>query len=348
MIPIHQMFNKKSLQGRYCLSPFIMIEVMIDGQVRLCGCADWMPIVVGNLFENSLPEILASPLARDIRQSIINGTYEYCNDRTCGILLNDQLNSQDLLPPNVVGMIQDAGRWEMPYEISLSGDLTCNLSCPSCRTQVIRVSDDRRQHQEDLGRKLADNLFSRPTDQRINIIVSNSGEIFASPLLLKFVNSIDLTQFPNLVLNIQTNGLLAPERWHRLGPMQDRVPKTTMTLDAARADTYEQVRRGGRWVDAMAAMEFLQNRRRLGMRFHVRMVVQESNWREIREFYDLARRYNADTVEYVRLTDWRTWSPSEFRINDVFHSGHPNRVQAQSLMAQVRNMPDVFVAGDFG
>lgn len=348
MIPIRPTFPIKNLSGRYCLSPFIMTEIMIDGRVRMCGCGDWMPITVGNLFENNMGEILSSPLAQNIRQSIISGSYEYCNERTCGILLNDQLNSADTLPPNVADMIQDASRWDMPYEISLSGDLTCNLSCPSCRTQIIRVTDDQREQQESLGQRLAENLFSRPTQQRINIIVSNSGEIFASPLLLKFVNAIDLQNFPNVVLNIQTNGLLAPSRWHRLGSMQDRVPKTTMTLDAAQASTYEQVRRGGRWTDAMAAMKFFQDRRRHQMRFHVRMVVQESNWREIQQFYDLAQKHDADTVEYVRLTNWHTWSPGEFRINDVFHPDHPNRSRAQSLMAQVRNLPNVFVAGDFG
>ena len=347
MIPIVNLFNQKNLSGKYCLSPFIMIEVGLNGEVRLCGCADWMPTIVGNLFSNTLEEILSSPLAVSIRQSIINGSYQYCNERKCGIILNNQLNTADNLPPNVADMIKDANIWNMPYEIHLSGDLTCNLSCPSCRPFVIKLSEEQYSKHRELGQKLAANLFSRSSNTRINIMASTSGEIFASPLLLEFVNEIDLQRFPNVWLTVQTNGLLAPKRWHKLGALQHRVPKTTMTLDAARPVTYEQVRRGGLWTDAMAAMIFFQNQRKQNMKFHVRMVVQESNWREILEFYDLAKSFDADIVEYVRLTDWKSWSPEEFISHDVFGLNHKNRSAAQELMAEIKTKPDVFLAGDF-
>ena len=72
-------FPDKSLQGKYCLSPFVMIEVGLNGDVRMCGCGSWMPAVVGNLTESTLTEILSSELAQKIRQSIIDGTYHYCN-----------------------------------------------------------------------------------------------------------------------------------------------------------------------------------------------------------------------------------------------------------------------------
>lgn len=347
MIPIKAIFPTKSLQGKYCLSPFIMIEVGLSGEVRLCGCADWMPTIVGNLFEQTLQEILSSDLAISIRQSIIDGSYQYCNERKCGIILNNQLNTADTLPPNVSSMINDATQWNMPYEIHISGDITCNLSCPSCRPFVIKPSDDQHAKQQELGKKLALNLFANPTATRINIMASTSGEIFASPLLLEFISNINQEQFPNVYLSVQTNGLLAPERWHRLGGMQHRVPKTTMTLDAAQPDTYEKVRRGGRWSDAIAAMKFFQLQRHQDMQFHVRMVVQESNWREILEFYDLAKSFDADIVEYVRLTDWKSWSPEDFQYNDVFGSHHPNKLAAKALLDTIKSKPDVFIAGDF-
>lgn len=350
MIPIRlvQTFPAKQLQGFYCLSPFIMIEIMIDGSVRLCGCADWMPAIVGNLFEDTLENILASPLAQDIRQSIIDGSYHYCNERTCGILLNNGLNTKQNLPDNVSYLIQDSSRWDIPYEISLSGDLTCNLSCPSCRTKIIQITEDQHKLHQELGQRLAKNLFSKPTDRNINIIVSNSGEIFASSMLLEFVTSIDKTNFPNVKLNIQTNGLLAPKRWKKLGQMQDAVTKTTMTLDAARPHTYEQVRRGGRWKDALVALEFFKNKQIQGMKFHLRMVVQDANWQEMKEFYDLAKNYNADVVEYVRLVNWYTWSDDEFKTNDVFDVNHSSRSLAKTFIEELAQKSDVFIAGDFG
>jgi sulfatase maturation enzyme AslB (radical SAM superfamily) len=348
MIPIRKIFAKKNLQGHYCLSPFVMADIMLNGDVRLCGCASWMPQVIGNLLTTSMNEIMSSPLASDVRKSIISGTYEYCNENACGIMKNNGLNTAENLPLNVARLIADPTAWDMPYEICFSGDLTCNLSCPSCRTEVIKPSQEETHLYEQLGKQLADNLFAQPTQQRINLIVSTSGEIFASPMLLSFVNSIDLEKFPNVFLNLQTNGLLAPRRWKRLGLMQDRVTKTTMTLDAARPDTYGIVRRGGRWCEALEALKFLQLQRENGMKFHVRMVVQDRNWREILEFYVLAKKYHADVVEYVRLVDWGTWSEREFQQHDVFHNDHANRTQAKMLMDKVRYYSDVYIAGDFG
>jgi hypothetical protein len=326
-----------------------MVEIGINGDVRMCGCGDWMPSIVGNILEDKLSDILASHAARLIRQSIIDGDYKFCNHRTCGILLNQGLNTKDNLPPNVARLIEDSTQWAMPYEISVAGDLTCNLSCPSCRREVIKLDDAVRKKQEELGNRLADNIFDQDTDQTINLIVSNSGEVFASPMLLQMINKIDLVRFPNVYLSLQTNGLLAPDKWHRLGYMKHRVKKTTMTLDAARASTYEIVRRGGKWEQALRALKFLQTQKNTSdMKLHLRMVVQNQNWAEVLEFYDLAKFYGCDQVEYVSLANWGTWTESEFKQQDVFYHLHPDRPQAVEIMRQVRQLPDVFVAGDFG
>ena len=79
-------FPIKQFQGQYCLSPFVMIEVTLNGDVRMCGCGDWMPITIGNLTQNTLKEILSSYLAQKIRQSIIDGSYVYCNEKLCGVI----------------------------------------------------------------------------------------------------------------------------------------------------------------------------------------------------------------------------------------------------------------------
>ena len=69
-------FPTKQFQGKYCLSPFVMIEVSINGDVRMCGCSGWMPATIGNLKKTTLKEMLHSDLAQKIRQSIIEGMYQ--------------------------------------------------------------------------------------------------------------------------------------------------------------------------------------------------------------------------------------------------------------------------------
>jgi wyosine [tRNA(Phe)-imidazoG37] synthetase (radical SAM superfamily) len=339
-------FGSKQLQGQYCLSPFVSISIDISGQVSLCGCSDWQPTQIGNIFDSSIEQLLSSELAQQIRASIADGSYRYCNEKTCGIINNNQLNYRGSLPPEVVPLIDDSSAWIMPNEIVLAGDLTCNLSCPSCRKQVIRLQDQDRQQQIDLGQRLADNLFGQSSDRPINLTLSTSGEIFASSFLMQFLSSIDTEKFPALNLRLQTNGLLAAANWKKLGRAADHVSQVTVTFDASTADTYQLLRRGGDWNRLLASLEFFQDlKKTTGMRFHTRMVAQQANWREIVEFYDLSREYTADRVEYVRITDWGTYG-SEFAKHDVFDPVHPEHHQAQELLTTVSKRPFAWFGGD--
>ena len=340
-------FQSKNFIGKYCLSPFVSIAIDINGDVVLCGCLGWMPTTIGNLFQTTLQDLLQSALAQDIRQSIIDGSYEYCNEKTCGIINNNQLNSIDTVPINVVPLLKDSKEFILPYEIVIAGDLTCNLSCPSCRTRVIKQSPDQIEKQQQLGKILSQNIFTTPTDQKINLTLSTSGELFASTMLLNFVSSIDFDKFPNVTLKVQTNGLLCEKNWHKLGTAQSKIENITITFDAARSKTYEILRRGGTWKELEAAMKFLSNKKRdTGMIFNSRMVVQQQNYQEMLEFYNFSLEHNADRVEFVRLTDWATYG-SNFSMQDVLDRNHPEFLQAQEMIKQVSTLPHTWLAGGF-
>lgn len=344
----HTVFSIKNLKGQYCLSPFVMIDVDLNGQVSLCGCSSWLPTSVGNLFESSLEEILSSPKAVAIRQSIIDGTYQYCNEKNCGIINNNQLIPIETVPPLVLPLLNDSTRFKWPNEIQLAGDKVCNLSCPSCRTEVIKVPPDRQQEFIDLGNLLSDNLFSRATDEIINLTLSTTGELFASPMLMAFVGRICQRDFPNLTLSIQTNGLMCEKNWHRLNELQSSVSKLTITIDAAHGSTYKKLRRGGNWFNLIKSMEFLSRKKKeIGMTLHTRMVVQRDNVKEMLDFYNFSKQYDADRIEYVRLLDNNQieYKNEEFLKHDVFNPNNPEYHQAISMLQQVKNLPHVFFAG---
>lgn len=339
-------FSKKSLKGQVCLSPFVSIEVDVNGDVSLCPCNAWMPSKVGNLFDSSLQHMLSNQLSTEIRRSIIDGTYEYCNEITCGVLNQNQLNQGNNIPQRVQHLLTDSALFQMPYEIRLAGDVTCNLSCPSCRTRVIKPTAEELEQRRQLGATLSKNLFSVPTDQRIRVHTSTSGELFASPLLMEFVRSMPVDSFPGLELCIQTNGLLAQRNWHNLGKMADRVTMITVTTDAARPNTYKQLRRGGRWQDLQHALAWISNKKsQTGMELSMRMVVQQANYQEIAEFYDMSLSLNADVIEYSRILDWGTFTPSEFRKIDVFDPKHAEYTSAQAILDQVKVLPKTFLCG---
>jgi pyruvate-formate lyase-activating enzyme len=339
-------FSPKNFVNKICLEPFRTIEIDIKGNVGICGCAAWLPTRVGNMFRQSIGEILGSDLAQDIRASISRGSYDYCNAVTCNIISSNQLIETESLGEHYQHAVAHPETWMMPQEIYLSGDATCNLTCPSCRTEVFKINEDQIDEQLRLGQILKDNLFTDSSDQSIALHVSTTGEVFASALLLNFLNSIEPEKFPNLRLWLQTNGLLAPRFWNKLGSMANRVDNITVTVDAARGDTYEKLRRGGKWADILEALEWIKNKKiENGMSLHLRMVVQRDNIDQLLEFYELGQNYLADQIEYVRIASWFTYSEQEFKDIDIFDIDHPDRDRAMAKLEQIRSLPNVWLAG---
>lgn len=339
-------FPIKQFQEQYCLSPFVMIEVTLNGDVRMCGCGAWMPTTIGNLKNSTLQNMLASDLAQKIRQSIVDGSYVYCDEKFCGVIANNSLNSIDTVPADIQMLFDDVSKFEMPYHISVQGDETCNLSCPSCRTKVKKTPPEQQQAQQQIGKIISDNLFSQPTDQKIKLELSGTGEVFASPMLMNFINSIDPLKFPNLELDIGTNGLMCEQNWHRLGAMQHSVKKITISIDASQSSTYEKIRRGGNWQQLLGAMKFLQGKKHSqGIALHTRMIVQKQNYPEIESFYQMCQQFDVDVVEYSRVTNWNTWNRVEFQSHDVFDTAHPEYKSAQTEIAKVRQLSGTWFAG---
>ena len=345
IIPIIK-FSKKNFKNQICLSPYVSVEIDLEGNTRLCGCASWMPTQVGNIFENTIESILSNSLSRDIRKSISSGTYEYCNEKNCGIITQNQLQTIDNTPMEIKPLIEDPSKYIIPHEIVIAGDIVCNLSCPSCRTHVIKPDKDKKIKYIELGKKLKQNLFSIPTDKKIRLLVSTSGEVFSSTMLLSFLSSIPINDFPNLELLLQTNGLLAEKNWHHLGNMQKKVHAITVTVDAARKDTYEKLRRGGKWEDIKRSLQWLSYKKQESeMQFNLRMVAQLDNYHEVVEFYNMAKEFNVDRIEYVRISNWNTFGPGEFAKIDVFNDQHPQYNRAQYLIDSIKHDPAVWLAG---
>lgn len=347
-IPIIPESSTNNLKGKYCLSPFVNTHIDTNGNVSLCPCPAWGDTTVGNVFSQSLDQMLSSPRAQSIRQSIIDGTYQYCYKNKCALIINDALNTRDNIPENVAKQLEDSSLYSWPREIELHGDPTCNLSCPSCRTQIIKLDKDEIVKQEKTADIVFQNIFSQPSDQPIHLITSGSGEVFGSRLLQSLLKKLTLTNFPNLKISLHSNGLLAEKNWHCVEHLEPAIDNITISVDAARPATYEKVRRGGTWLQISNALKFLQNKKqKIKFKFNARMIVQHSNFQEIIEFYQLCKLYNIDRIEYSRLTNWGTWNLSEFKTHDVFDAVHPEKNLALGLINQAKLLPDTWFEGNF-
>lgn len=324
-------FSPKKLQGKYCLDPFMSVAIDPDGNVGLCSCGWWHPTQIGNIKTHTIQQLLQSDLAHRIRQSVRDGSYDYCDDTRCGIIINDRLSTIDVIDDqdcldsraSTRQRVLDPRLVEEPRFFYLSGDLTCNLSCPSCRTKVVTETDEEaagRSHVIDL---LNSQVFNGTDPRPITIYLSNSGEIFASPRLLTFMENFALDRYPKAEFNLQSNGLLFQKRWPRISHLSENIFNVAITADSHLPDVYAKLRRGGRLSDLEKNLRFIADlKKTLGFHFSLRMVVQKDNADHIESFFDWAQNFQVDDVEYMRLMDWRTYTPAHFKSIDVLDPDH--------------------------
>lgn len=341
-------FGKKDFKGKVCLSPFNTVHINVAGDVHICPCPGWQPQTVGNIFSQTLDEILSSPTAVAIRASIIDGSYQYCNEKQCALLINDYLNDETNVPPEIAQQLVNPALYQKPTTIAFNVDRVCNLSCPSCRTSVIKNSEAQIEHQQQIADKVFDNLMADASDRGLELTASGAGEPFASAMIMSVLRRLDLTLVPKLRLNLHTNGLLAPSKWHHIHHIESAITAVTVSVDAAKAQTYELVRRGGHWLDLLKAMEFLSGKKsQLGFELRARMIVQKQNYAEALDFYNLCQQFGVDRVEYSRLVDWHTWNLKEFVQHDVFDHLHPERRQALAMLEKIKSLPNTWFEGNF-
>src|SRR5947208_1182824 len=78
----------------FCPKPFEFFEVDTEGNAWVC-CQDWLNKSIGNLYDKSLFEVWNSERAQDIRKSILDGSYKYCNSETCPKLVAKTLEKSE-------------------------------------------------------------------------------------------------------------------------------------------------------------------------------------------------------------------------------------------------------------
>jgi MoaA/NifB/PqqE/SkfB family radical SAM enzyme len=343
------LFKDKNFIGKFCSAPFENIEILTNGEVGICGCHAWMPTTVGNILKNNLVDIFKSQLVFKIRKSILDGTYQYCDELSCKLIKNNELIDVNDLSKQQRKLIEDLNIKKelfLPKRIFFSGDFTCNLSCPSCRVKIIKYSIDQTEKQKKLIDIFYKNLFSIPSNVLEELIISTSGEIFASELLLGLLKKINMKDFPNLKLHLQTNGLLMKRRWDRLQEWENRVNIVNLTADSCFKKTYEKLRRGGNFEILIDALEwFKQKKKEKNIHLIIKCVVQKDNYNEILDFYDFFKNYGADEIHYVRIQNWGTYG-KDFQQVDVFNKIHPEYNEALKKIKLIKNLKDAKIIGD--
>jgi MoaA/NifB/PqqE/SkfB family radical SAM enzyme len=324
------------LAGAFCDAPWHHLEISWEGNAFLC-CPSWLPLRVGCTRSQSLDEIWNSDFAMEIRKAILDGSFRFCSRIHCPKIagrtlprraeanLSASKQTRICVPERSVEASPAQFPPRVPHgpgKLVLAYDRTCNLACPQCRKD-FHVA--RREEQESMDRNYLP-LILRAAQDAQTLYLDGAGEVFASRHSRHLLSLLKRQQFPQLKLNLISNGQLLNERAFRDFDLYGRVQWIQISVDAARPETYRVARRGGDFRRLLSNLAFLDDLRRSqgeNFRFELSFVVSSTNFREMPEFVQLGRSFHVDSVLFTIVRNWGHLSLAEFEKLNIANPCHP-------------------------
>ncbi len=313
------------LAGKFCPAPFRQIDMYDNGKLYAC-CPTWLPTPMGNVNHAPVMELWNNLTMQRIRESIFDGSYRYCrHDRCPHIQAGTLLDTKAYEDNDELGEVVRQRRLTMeslPTFVNMCNDQSCNLYCPSCRTTRINHTEGSEyENIRKLQDLLLDPMLSEPSERHFTLSITGSGDPFASRAFRELLYTLDGRDFPNMRINLQTNGvLLTPRSWQRMKLIHRNIATIIISFDAASESTYAVTRRGGHWQQLQKNCENLSALRKNGEVRELRFdfVAQRDNYREMGDFVELAKSYSADAILFSRLMDWGTWPRQQYLARCVW------------------------------
>lgn len=323
----------------FCSKPFTWFEITNVkelGEVYLC-CPAWLDNSVGNLQFQSVKDIWNSKKAQEIRRSILDGTFEYCDYSRCAFLQTETGPVEKIESVNDKALKEIVEKKQMilsygPGQIICTYDRSCNLSCPSCRTKRII----ERRHKKQIV-KIQEKIQNEALKDACYLHITGSGDPFGSPFFRKWLQSMKREGMPGIkTIHLQTNALLWTQKmWDTITEeIQLLITSADISIDAANPETYSENRRGGSFRKLLENLEFISALRRSGplKRVCISMVVQENNYREMPDFIRLGKHFCFDSVYFSQLVNYGTYSDKEFKKRAVHFPDHPRHQEFVALL----------------
>jgi MoaA/NifB/PqqE/SkfB family radical SAM enzyme len=323
----------------FCSRPFKWFEVtQVNeiGEVYMC-CPSWLDTSIGNLQYQAVEEIWNGKKAQELRRSILDGSFKYCNHSRCPFLqtILAPVEKVDDVTDEALKQVIGKKLTILPYgprEVNCSYDRSCNLSCPSCRTEIIVERKNKRQILA-VQRKIHEEALK---DAHL-LYITGSGDAFGSPFFRKWLQTMRKEGMPNLEkIHLHTNAqLLTPAMWSTIPKDIQRLIKSVeISIDAASSITYSINRRGGSFEKLLKNLEFISSLRKTGSLewVGISMVVQENNFMEMPDFIHLGKRFHVDTIYFSKLVNWGTYSEEEFKNRAIHIPSHPRHSEFVDLL----------------
>lgn len=306
----------------YCMMPYRSALLPKTGNAYICTCHGHLPYAVCNIMElNSIEELWEKPVAKILQKSTsVGGSFKFCNTKKCG-------------GPHKWYEYSDINLHE--YEFILAVDDTCNLQCPSCRTELRHLKAgaefDRR---ENYAKHFMDMLSKFEHSSLIEI--GGDGEPFVS----KIYSDIIYNYTPNNKhkFRIRSNATLLNQRKFLESKVVKQLDSFTISIDAGSEEVYKKVRYPGNWNHVINSLDFLKEN---NVEFSLNFVVQKNNFRDLLNFVNLCQHYQCGG-NITAIEDWGTWgseSNNSFEEQAVYLKNNPLFHECKTILDKVKEHP---------
>lgn len=324
-----------------CSAPFSYSEVHDDKQ-WLC-CPSWLPVDIWD--GKSIKSSFYSEKANEVRESILDGSYKYCDENQCPYLsgLKNNFQVQQMVRKDKKSIDHFTNNFKL-NTINFCFDRSCNLQCPSCRIDFINYIDKDREGVEEKLKQVNKELSSNIK----NLYLSGTADPFYSKSFRQFLINFDPSLYPELKnIHLHTNATLwTPNLWERMETIHPFVGSCEISIDAATKETYEnKTRIGGKWEVLLKNLEFITTINTI-KHFVFSFVVQDSNFREIKLFHNIITNYMKESksnfdIFYNNIVNWGTFTDKEYQLKDVSNPNHTDHQEFLEALDSIKDLPHV-------
>ena len=313
------------LSSKFCESPFVKFETLVDGKVAPC-CSIWTKQRLGTLDDQTFEEIWNSQDAQDMRESILDGSYRYCNKQRCSLIMDDALPERDAIADPELRHIIDNNLTRLdikPRWLFLAHDATCNLACPSCRSGLEIASEAQEQRFATILENVFHPLLN--SGSRMLVSISGQGDPWSSHHYRSILRHMADHDLP-MDLNIHTNAqLMGAKRWGEYIGLEKYKPLVSVSIDAATPWVYDYVRRPGKFDRLVENLTFLSAQRQQGTfrEFEVNATIQLDNFHEIPALVALAEWIESDAIYLYMIQNTGSHLARSFDHKNVADVKHP-------------------------
>lgn len=301
------------------------------GTVRACGWAGYY--LLGNLRDSNLRDIYHGEAAKIFRQSLMNGTYDFCNKENCPYMANGTLESQ---------LIEIDEIPEYPEIISLAYDRRCNYHCTCC------ISRSDVQMDEKTVKKIEDEIIKALPSVKV-LSANGLGEFFVSDSIMKVVSQWNPSDAENACFELETNGSLFEEKnWNKIANLGKYNLKVFLTVHSFDNRAYQYL--SGTKLDVQRVIDNLHFVKRLREEgiinyLEIATVVQERNFRILPEFIKRCLdEFKADKVRVRRFLPEKAMDENIEWFFDVRNPLHPYHQEYLEIMKDpIFRHPKVFI-----